>query len=360
MKTVISSLILFIAVACSQESGQTTADFEEIPAFEPQPIRVIESVGEEFFSHLGYQTAVTVNGDILLPDRQRMRIFKIDQEGNLRGQLSPGQGPGEIGDAYEIEEGADGKFYVYDQDNDKVLIMDQNGDFEDEFIPARFERGQMARIFRFRDGIVSEMTSFRYLGDPERSRQIYLYEYDIPGEAFMNERVYPAQPYAILYIDGAVRGAGLVPYSDGTLLEYVPEQNRLFAFNTDGNEIALLNVNLDTTSTINVDLPVQKFSKAELDSLEADNIPEQWDTMEELINEYKTKAQKMIVNGDYIWLKSSFDRENETWLVLNMGGEILRKVLFPKGSMVTHISDKHIGVRLDAATFALYEPLILE
>lgn len=63
----------------------------------------------------------------------------------------------------------------------------------------------------------------------------------------------------------------------------------------------------------------------------------------------------MLIHKDQIWVQSNIRGEFQKWFVLSMDGEITKIVHFPKNVLVTHISDHHIGVRLDDTTFALFE-----
>lgn len=55
-----------------------------------------------------------------------------------------------------------------------------------------------------------------------------------------------------------------------------------------------------------------------------------------------------------------FIRRKKSWFVLNSEGEVLKRVMLPKNSYLTHIHKDHLGVRLDDSTFALFESLSFE
>ena len=63
----------------------------------------------------------------------------------------------------------------------------------------------------------------------------------------------------------------------------------------------------------------------------------------------------MLYHSGEFWLKSNLRGDYEKWFVLNSKGKILHALNLPKGSILMHVSDKHLGIRLDDVTFALYE-----
>ena len=68
----------------------------------------------------------------------------------------------------------------------------------------------------------------------------------------------------------------------------------------------------------------------------------------------------MIINlGRNIWGNLNSVSGFDQWLAVSLRGEQLSIVNFPKDSMLTHISENHLGVRLDDITFALFEVLSL-
>mgnify|MGYP003674639359 CR=1 FL=1 len=62
----------------------------------------------------------------------------------------------------------------------------------------------------------------------------------------------------------------------------------------------------------------------------------------------------MIYHNGEFWMESNILGDTEMWLVLNSKGQITRVVHLPKDSMLMHVSDEHLGVRLNDVTFALF------
>ena len=65
---------------------------------------------------------------------------------------------------------------------------------------------------------------------------------------------------------------------------------------------------------------------------------------------------KMDPEGRF-WVKLNYRSDSNLWLILGQEGDPQKVVHLPGGSMLTHISGKHLGVRVDDVTFALYEPV---
>jgi hypothetical protein len=72
--------------------------------------------------------------------------------------------------------------------------------------------------------------------------------------------------------------------------------------------------------------------------------------------ENKALADQMMVDQNkIIWLKLNHTSTYQQWLTISAQGNLLQVIQLPKNSMLTHISENHLGVRLDNATFALFE-----
>ncbi|MCH2449743.1 MAG: hypothetical protein MK198_06300 [Gracilimonas sp.] len=79
-----------------------------------------------------------------------------------------------------------------------------------------------------------------------------------------------------------------------------------------------------------------------------------WDALKSVLPEVKAPANNMIYHNGEFWMESNILGDTEMWLVLNSKGQITRVVHLPKDSMLMHVSDAHLGVRLDDVTFALF------
>ncbi len=350
-------LVLLMFFGCvEKEQKETALNVEDIPAFTPNKILEIDAAGDRFFSHLGYQTVVLENGYIVLPDRELSNILVIDEEGNLQKVIEKGRGPGEILDAYEFTQTSNGDIYTHDQHNDKILVFDKEFNFIREFIPPTYENTSIRKVYEMADSLLFfELSSFDYLRNPDKKKVKIFVQYNPKTETYGQRWEVEDKPYAILRIEGGVVGAGVVPYAFDQLTAFNPSNNSLFIFNTNTPTIAEINANFDTLSTRAVHLPTETVSKTELDSLKADEMDEQWKTMKVLIPEVKSQADDMIYHNGEFWLKSNLRGNFQKWFVVNSEGEILRIVHLPKEGMLTHVSEHHLGVRMNSTTFALFE-----
>lgn len=316
----------------------------------------MSEVEDVYFAHLGYESVVLKNGSIAFADRNIPNITIINENGELEKVIREGRGPGEILDAYRFTKDREGNIYTYDQGNDKLLAYDGNFDLKREIIPPSYEATSLIKAYPTdqENSIIFELTSFEYLQNEEKDRENILIRYDSETESYGEEMVLKAQPYARLIIDGQARGASLIPYSHGNLTAYNPEDRTLFTFDTGTDVVAEVNANLDTVRTISVNLPTEKISSAERDSMEAEYDDLRWDALKNVLPEVKAPANNMIYNEGEFWMESNILGDTEMWLVLNSEGQITRAVHLPKESMLMHVSDKHLGVRLDDVTFALF------
>lgn len=315
----------------------------------------MSEVEDVYFSHLGYESVVLENGDILIPDRQLSNLIVIDKEGNLIKTVREGRGPGEIQDAYRFTVDEEGNVYTYDQRNDKILVFDRNVDLLKEVIPANYESTSLAKAYPMRDNEwIFELTSFEFLRNEEKEREKFLILYDLETEKYGEKLDLKAEPYARLIIAGNIMGGSQVPFSPGTISAYNSESKTLFLFDTSTDLIAEINTSYDTVNTIPVNLPTEELSQAERDSIRSDHMDEQWKTMQELLPKVKAPVNRMIYHEGEFWMESNILGDTEMWLVLNSDGQITHRVHLPKDSMLMHISDEHLGVRLDDVTFALF------
>lgn len=352
----ILTLISLLFVSCGEEEQRsTTPDIDDLLSFTATEIFSMSEVDEVYFSHLGYESVVLENGNILIPDRQLSNLIVIDDEGNLIKTVRDGRGPGEIQDAYEFTVDALGNIYTYDQGNDKILVFDKDADLLKEVIPANYESTSLAKAYPMMDDEwIFELTSFEFLRNEDKQREKLLIKYDLNAEEYGEKFNLNAEPYARLIIAGNVMGGAQVPYSPGTISAYNSEGKTLFLFETSTNHIAEINASYDTLNTIQVNLPTEELSQAERDSMRSGYMDEQWKTMQELLPEVKAPVSKMIYHKGELWMESNILGDSEMWLVLNEEGQITRVVHLPKDSMLMHVSNEHLGVRLNDVTFALY------
>ena len=352
-------VFIFISVffgACGESEQQSTApDINDLLSLTATEIFSISEVEDVYFSHLGYESVVLENGDILMPDRQLSNLIVLNKEGNLLKTVREGRGPGEIQDAYEFTVDQKGNVYTYDQGNDKILVFDRTIDLLKEVIPANYESTSLIKAYPvYENEWIFEMNSFEFLRNEEKEREKFLIKYDLEAEKYGEPQVLKAQPYVRLIVDGQPRGASLIPYSYGNITAYNTEKQTLFTFDTATDEIAEINADFDTLRTIPVNLPTEEISSAERDSMKSEYDDLRWDALKSVLPEVKAPVNKMIYHKGEFWMESNLLGDTEMWLVLNSKGQITRVVHLPKDSMLMHVSDEHLGVRLDDVTFALF------
>jgi hypothetical protein len=337
-------------------------DISDIPSFTAQEIFSISDVEDVYFAHLGYESVVLENGNIAFADRNIPNITIINKEGELQKVIREGRGPGEVLDAYEFSKDSEGIIYTYDQDNDKLLVFENDFEIRKEIIPPNYEMTSLVKAYptELEGKLIFELTSFEFLRNEDKQRENILIQYDSETESYGEERVLKAQPYARLIVDGQPRGASLIPYSYGNLTAYNAKDKTMFTFDTGTNLIAEIDADFDTLKTIPVNLPTEEISSAELDSMEAAYDDLRWNTLKNVLPEVKAPVDKMIYQNGEFWMESNILGETEMWLVLNLEGQITRVVHLPKESMLMHVSDEHLGVRLDDVTFALFKNPKLE
>ena len=107
-----------------------------------------------------------------------------------------------------------------------------------------------------------------------------------------------------------------------------------------------------------MDLPAQPLSDAEYDSIEAETRDREWKTLKDELPNMKTPVERMLIDEQgRFWLRLNYRGDTQQWLVMSDDGEYQKIVHLPRGSMLTHVSNHHLGVRLDETTFALFKPV---
>jgi len=351
-------LLVCLIIGCNdQESEQKALNIEEIDALTPEKIWAIDHVEDLYFSHLGYESVILENGNIAFADRELPTIVVLNEDGELIKNIRSGRGPGEILDAYYFTKGISGNIFTYDQSNDKILLYDEDFEHIRDIIPKKFESHGILKVYPVegKNEYLLQMSSSEYLWDESREREIVLVRYNSESNTFGQKMALTAQPYALLKIDGNIMGAAKVPYAYGNITAYDFKKGSVFTFDTGTEKIAELNADFDSLRTTSVILPSEMISRIEMDSIEASyDIPEQWETIKEALPEEKSPADKMMYHKGEFWLKSNIEAKTVMWLVVNEEGKVRNVVHLPKESMLTHIDDDHLGVRLDDVTFALY------
>jgi hypothetical protein len=78
--------------------------------------------------------------------------------------------------------------------------------------------------------------------------------------------------------------------------------------------------------------------------------------MKEIIPDHKIPVERMRIDPEgNFWLQLNYYSDTLQWLVMDREGNPQRIVHLPHESILTHVSDDHLGVRLNDITFAVYE-----
>lgn len=118
--------LLLIIVACQNEL-ESEADLSGLPLVIPQSIVELDSHGDHYFSHLGYQSILLEDGHVLLPDRELSMIFNINPSGEIVSVAARnGRGPGEFQDILSMTRTPAGTILVNDQMNKKIVVLDRD------------------------------------------------------------------------------------------------------------------------------------------------------------------------------------------------------------------------------------------
>lgn len=356
-------VICFTNLSCAgKESIEPDVVIEEVHLKE---LLRIDVAGDVYFSHLGYSGGVLPDGGIVFPERESASIIKIDENGNLLARTIQGSGPGELLDLSYLTVTKEGRIYTYDQNNKKVVQYDKNLELISEFTPESQGKNFILKGYPVNDeSMILQLSSYEYMMDVEAVPHLELVHYVIGTGETVNSVVLKDRSYVRYIIDGALVGGSHVPFSHSNLLSYNFKAGTFFSYDTKSEIVAELNEDFDTIRTINISLPTETISKNEMDSLETKIRKMQagnthWKSMKTMIPQPKAPASRMLYSDNHLWFKSNLESDHDSWFVSDMNGNLLKKMLLPKGSMLTHIHPKHLGVRIDDVTFALFSNPIL-
>ncbi|MFY0685154.1 MAG: hypothetical protein JXR20_11415 [Balneola sp.] len=355
------SLFLIVFISCSDKKAKLEeTDLANIAPVTPKVIISFDNIDNVYFKYIGDKSIATKNGDILISDRRLPTILLLSPDLKVKKSLLEGRGPGEILDAYEFNSDKDGNFYIYDQGNKKMLVYDDELNLIREMIPKPFEGSAITKVYPMgASNVLLELTSFEFLENKEESTKKIFIQYNLDTEFYGEKLVLDDRPFARSFMGDKIVGAVEVPFSFAQLTAHNPNNESIFMFDTRTSVIAEVDFNYDTLRVIPVSLPAELLNDAEIDSIRKDaskvkNI-DSWKSMKPMLSEYKSVAENILFYNENIWLQSNLRGDYQKWFVLNMDGKIIKAVHLPKDGMVTHISEHHLGVRLDDATFGLFE-----
>ncbi len=361
----ISFTIFFLSLflSCSSESEpDSLAQFNDIPITEIRLISEFDQSGDYYFQYLTTESTALSNGNVILSDGDGEFIIQVDEEGNFIRQISrSGRGPGEIQSPLTVKLADDSTLLIYDQSRKSIIRKTLDASVIKEFSPTM--RGNLRVIGAAAtsdENIISLLwwdTSFLMMED-EESATIFK-SYNVETDEILRRVDYPGETRARVFEGGRLVGGKLVPFVGELLHDHSPIDHQLYVFWSENPEIAVLDpIELDTLRTIPVNLPSEKLSNAERDSLQGEFRSIEWSTADKLLPDIKTPTDGMLIDHkNRIWLKLTLRSDYQEWIVLNQDGEPEIRVQFPKVGMVTHVSEQHIGFRVDGHLFALYELL---
>lgn len=358
------SLLTFsflLIIGCHSVSEENP--FEELPVFTPSIMQEFESLGDDiFFSHLAYSTFQLDDGSIFLPDRSLNEIFKFSSDGKLYSTVaSQGRGPGEIQGFTFASRSFDDSIIVYDQMNKKILRFSPSGTFLEEFVLQPWEKGILSEVYDLDENhLLTVYRSIEYLGDMDLEPEAYLVIFDKESERYIQSITITDRPFARNIVNNQPQGGSIVPYSSEHLRYFNHQNSTFYSLWTEEQTIASLTTSLDTAYTITFDLSREQLSRDEINTIKDDQPNNLWRTMEPLLPAYKAIADDMITDDqNNFWLKLNHRSEFQKWLILSDSGDMLAIVQLPKDGILTHISDQHLGFRIDDHVFALLEPIKL-
>lgn len=353
--------VLFILILLNCQSDPGTVSFDELPIFTPNIVQEFDLLGKDiFFSHLGYTTLLFDDGTIFLPDRGLSKIFKVSSDGNLISTIATeGRGPGEIQDITFVSRSFDNSILVYDQKNKKVLRFSSSGGYLEEFILEPWDRGTLSEIYELDENhFLIIYRSFDYLLNFDLHPEAYLVIFDKSTQQYIRSETISDRLFARNIINNQPRGGQKVPHSPEHLHYFNHRNSKLYSFWTEDETIASLTSSLDTAQTVTFNLSRELLSKEEHSAIREDLPNSLWRNMEPLLPEYKAIADELLVDdNNNFWLKLDYRSEFQQWLILSESGKKLAIVQLPKDGLLTHISEQHLGFRLDDHSFALFEPI---
>jgi len=356
----ILAILLLGLTSCQSKQRSPEQFVQSLPQVYPKKVSQFRKVDSLYFGHLGYQTIPMADGSVVIPLRKGQRLLQVTPEGKLIKEVAaPGRGPGELKDPLFIQQTSNGGVLVVDQGNQKIIQFNSDLELVTELKPKPLESATVTGIYpiKGRGQYVIRASSNKFLFDKEASPSMILSSYSL-DDGYGKQLTLRTRPMALLMIDGQLAGGRKVPFASSQQIASDPGTESLYSYWTGSSKIAELSTNLDTLNTIRVNLPAQKLSDAEYDSIEADTRDQQWKTLKDRLPEVKVPVGRMLVDRrGRFWLKLNYRGYTQKWLIMTRDGKFQKIVHLPTGSMLTHISDKNLGVRLDDITFALFEPV---
>jgi hypothetical protein len=354
------ALCLLGLVGC-QADQQTPEQFtESLPQVHPQKMSQFQKVDSLYFGYLGNQTIAMDDGSVVIPLQREKRLLQVSPNGDIIKEIAgSGRGPGEVLDLLFIQRTQADGVLVVDQKNNKIIRFGPDLELVTEMRPQPPEESILTGVYPMQEEqkFIFRSASTRYLRDKEASPSLRLSSYH-PNQEYQETMQVRDHRMALTFSNGRLVGASEVPDAPSQQVAYHPATQSLYSYWTGSNAIAKLSSNLDTLQTIPVDLPAQPLRDAKYDSIEAETRDREWNTLKNELPNMKTPVERMLIDEQgRFWLRLNYRGDTQQWLVMSDAGEYQKIVHLPRGSMLTHISDHHLGVRLDERTFALFKPV---
>lgn len=361
-KSLLLVIFTLLISSCGESNKNISISLEDIPTITPAEIAKFDHVDSLYYSYLGVNTFALQDAGFIMAVWDPVLLVHVDDDnGKIISATTKGRGPGEFLNIGRPT--ADDNFlYIYDQFQKKAVILNKDT-FTPEFemVLSPFEEFSASRVYpKFGD----ETLPVEYRPSSlaiDKMHQRLLLLLNTQNHEFEKSIKIEGRPYAPIgeLINGHSGSAVQVPFENNQFIVPVNKRKTLLMYDTRTNIISEINSDFDTLNTIPVNLPTEEITESEMDSIKVkyEFSSRDWKSVEPWLPKFKAPADDMHYFKNSIWLKSNLRSENDIWFILNMEGEIKNLVHLPKNSWLTHISDYHLGVRLDDATFALYEPV---
>lgn len=372
-KNIICAFLLVSSLAVSlllqsctgdSDSGENYAEqFDELPMILPEPIIMMEEIGENYLTHLSYSSVALDDGSVLVGDRELKKLFRISADGELLEIAARGgRGPGEIQDVVRLRPSATGFTLLYDAMNAKLIRFNEQGKFADELIIPQHDYGSLNGVYQLNESnylLVHHSFGYLYNSDSDMKPELRISLFNRETERLGGYITLPDQVFAPHKMNGQVVGGRMVPFTGGHVRYFNPNDGSLYVMLSDQSHITRFDAQLDTLKTIRFELHPERVNDEDkrITREEVDD-DDMWRVIEPLLPEYKALADDMKMDSEgNFWLKLNHRSNMQRWLVISPEGSHKAMVHLPKDAMLTHISDHHLGVRLDHHVFALFEPV---
>ncbi|MEO9885145.1 MAG: hypothetical protein ABJR05_14855 [Balneola sp.] len=367
---VASTLIFYLLlISCSiEETKNQVIDLSKVESITPNELIIFNSIDSLYFGYLGINSFPQKDGSFILGVQTPSHLVHVCEDGKkIIGLTSTGRGPGEISEIGIPTLGEDSTINIYDRNKKSNVTFDSSLKPIDEFQISSNQDLYVDVIYQINeDNYLIEMNSIKWIIDSDESKYLV---FSIFNKATNNygktvkflDRQYaqtenpmpppPVKPYA-----NHLGSDRAISYSEKQMYTFSKTRESMFLYNTGSNEIVEVDFNFDTLKTIDVSLPTEEITESEIDSIKK-KIQEP-DALRNLVSRlpnWKTPIERMLIDHkNRFWLKLNLRGDYEKWIIMNQDGIVEKFVNLPKNSFLTHVSERHLGIRLDDTTFGLF------